>query len=166
MAIPDYTGLSDQFREYAQALSPDVRERFIQVTQATFGIKERRNVILWITEAATRRNFINRQLGPLEIEMRQAYVFGLTNNVPPNTIQKETELPLNPQRAGYKMRQYLSEDFTRESVTSIGFLPDKILYTYNADSGAFEDIDDDASAEFENIPTDPDPEPDPENPEE
>lgn len=161
MTTPDYTGLSNQFRLYAQSLSPDVRERFIQTTQATFGIKNRRNVILWITDTGAQRNFVNKNVGPLELEMRSAYVFGLINNIPPNTIQKEAELPLNPERAGYKMRQYLSEDFTRESVTSIAFLPDRTLYTYNADSNAFEDIDDDASAEFENIPTDPEPTPTP-----
>ena len=89
--------------------------------------------------------------------MREAYVKGLINNVPPTTIQKVSDFGINANRVGYKIRQYLSEDFTREACTTIGFLPDKTIYTYDADSSAFDDIDDDASAEFEDIPTEPEP---------
>lgn len=157
MNIPDYQGLSNQLREYYASLAPEVQDRFLTATQVAFGIKDRRNVVLWVTQAATRRNFINRNVSPLELEMREAYVKGLINNVPPTTIQKVSDFGINASRIGFKIRQYLSEDFTREACTSIGFLPDKTLYTYDADSSAFDDLDDDASAEFEDIPTEPEP---------
>lgn len=155
MSLPDYSGLSEQFRLYYESLSPEIQDRFITATQVTFGIKNRRNVELWVSRGQVRRSFINRKTSPLELEMREAYVKGLINNVPPSTIQKVSDLGINANRIGYKMRQYLTEDFTREAVTSIGFLPDKTLYTYDADSSAFDDIDDDASEEFDEIPTDP-----------
>lgn len=161
MSIPDYSGLSNQLREYFASLTPEIQDRFLTATQVTFGIKNRRNVQLWVTQGATRRNFINRNVSPLELEMREAFVKGLINNVPPSTIQKTSDFGINANRIGQKMRQYLTEDFTRESVTSIGFLADKTLYTYDADSSAFDDIDDDASDEFADIPTDPETPPDP-----
>lgn len=161
MATPDYSGLSNQLREYYASLSPSVQGRFLSTVQLTFGIKDIRNVQLWVTQSATRRNFINRSVSPLELEMREAFVRGLINNVPSPTIQKVSEFPPQPERAARKLRQYLAEDFTREACTSIGFLPDKVLYTYDADSSAFEDIDDDASDEFEEIPTEPPPPPPP-----
>lgn len=159
MATPDYSGLSNQFREYYASLTPEIQDRFLTATQVTFGVKNRRNVELWVTQSGTRRNFINRNVSPLEMEMREAYVKGLINNVPPTTIQKESDFGINASRIGYKMRQYLAEDFTREACSSIGFLSDRTLYSYDADSSAFEDIDDDASAEFDEIPTDPEPPP-------
>lgn len=155
MSTPDYTTLSDELREYYASLAPEVQDRFLTTIQFTFGVKERRNALLWVTQAATRRNFINKQVGALELEMREAFVKGLINNVPPNTVQRVSTFPIDPFRAARKLRQYLSDDYTREACTSIGFLPDKIIYTYDADSSAFDDIDDDASEEWSEIPTEP-----------
>lgn len=163
MSTPDYQGLSDQLREFYASLNSEIQDRFLTVLQMTFGVKNRRNAELWVTSSATRRSFINRQTPPLELEMREAFVKALINNIPPTTLQKVTTITNDPIRASRKIRQYLVEDFTRESVTSIGFLPDKILYTYDADSNAFDDIDDEASDEFATIPTDPKPQLPPNN---
>lgn len=155
MTSPDYSGLSGQLRIYFASLNPEIQDRFLTVIQQTFQVKNRRNAELWVTSSATRRNFINRNTPPLELEMRTAFVRGLINDIPPTTIQKTSDFGLNSNRIAFKMRQYLSDDFTRSAVTTIGFLQDKTLYIYDADSSAFEDIDDDASDEFADIPTEP-----------
>lgn len=157
MTTPDYSGLSEQLRLYYASLSPEVQDRFLTVIQQTFQVKNRRNAELWVTQSETRRNFINRSVSPLELEMRVAFAKGLVNDVPPTTIQKQSEFGINSNRVAFKLRQYLADDFTRNAVTTIGFLLNDVIYIYDADSSAFEDIDDDASDEFETIPTEPPP---------
>lgn len=162
MSTPNYQALSNQLRLYYAALPREVQIRFLSVLQVTFNVKNRRNAQLWVTQATVRRDFITPSTPALELEMREAFVKGLINETPPSTIQKITELGIDSQKIGKKLRQYLAEDFTRESVTTIEFLLDETLYIYDADSSAFDEIDDDASDEWSDIPTDPEPEPLPE----
>lgn len=162
MTTPDFSTLNRELREYYASLDAETQSRFVTTLQLTFGVKDRRNALLWVTSSGTQRNFLNRQTGALELEMREAFLKGLVNDVPPVGVQKTSEFPIDPFRAARKLRQYLSEDYTRESVTSIGFLADKIIYTYDAYNVTFDDIDDDASDEWTDIPTEPEPEP--ENP--
>lgn len=153
MSQPDFSGLSEQFRLYYESLSADVAERFIQTVQATFGIKNRRNVELWVARGSVRRNFINRNVAPLELEMRVAFATALINNVPPSTPQKTRDFGIRVDLVSRKLRDYLLDDYTREAVSTIGFLAEDTVYNYDSDSASFEDIDDDASDEFDDIDT-------------
>lgn len=168
MATPDYRVLNSQLRDYFEALSEEIQERFLTVLQNTFQVKNRRNAELWVTKGQERRNFLNRSIGALELEMREAFLTALVNDMPVNVPTKVSDFGLNPFRIATKLRQYLSDNYTREAVISIGFLPDKTIYTYDAYYIPVEDddIDDDASNEWDDIPTDPDPITDPPEPHE
>lgn len=153
MSQPDYQGLSNQFRLYGQSLSPSVRERFIQATQLIFGIRDRSNVVRWITDAGIQRNFINRSVAPFELKLRIAYAEALTIGSAPTSPLKEQDFGTDTTQIAKKMTQYLTDRYLRNAVTSIAFLDEETLYFYESDSTLIEEFDDDASDEFDDIVT-------------
>ncbi len=143
--------LSDQLRAFYQTFDAPTQEYFKTVIQETFNIQNRRNVDLWLTTASTQRNFINRSSSPLELEMRTQFVKALTNGVPPGSPQKESRFTLWPQRTGQKLREYLANNYTRDNVTTIGFLNGTVIYTYDVYGEGVDEVPDESSDEFDDI---------------
>lgn len=151
MTNDEMRALSDQLRAFYATYDAATANFFITVIQEAFQIKNRRNVVLWLTTAGTRRNFISRNLSPGELNMRVAFLEALLNDTPPNSPQKSIEFTLWPTRVGQKLREYLSLKYTRRAVSSIGFLSKKVIFTYDIYAEPEEDLEDEESDEYDDL---------------
>lgn len=151
MTPAEMSALSDQFRAFYQSYNEETKQFFLTVVQETFLIANRRNVELWVTENATRRNFINRSTSPGDLEMRKAFVEALTYGGPVVGPQKEAKFGNWPTRNGQKLREYLSNNYTRKNVTTIGFLNGQVIYTYDVYGDDVDTTPDESSDEFEDV---------------
>lgn len=156
MSSVDYTVLNSQLREYYASLSPSIRNRFVTTLQEVFLVKNRRNALLWVTSAGVQRNFLTTRLPELEMRMREKFAEALLSDRIPTAPQKSIDFGTFQPTVSRKVRQYLADDWTREAATSIEFSANSTKWNYDADSPAFDDIDEDTSDEWDTIPTDPD----------
>lgn len=133
--------LSDQFRQYFQTYNDADKTFLRQVLKTTFAVSDVRAVQTWTTTAATRRDFIHSRLSESDFDMRVAFAQALMNGNPPNSPQKERKFDLWPERQGTLLRQYLSLEYTRQSVTTIGFVNGRIVFTYDSYNDAYLDTE-------------------------
>lgn len=147
----EISSLNEAFRSYALNLPDSVRELFINTLQDAFQVKNRRNVLLWISEGSQRRNFINRNGGPSEYKMRKAFAEAVLQTQPPVGPQKSTEVLAWRRSTGGVLRRYLSEEYTRMAITSIGFGSDSMDILYESYGAVRENEDDIETDEFEDL---------------
>lgn len=143
--------LSDQFRAYAQTLSGFALAQLESTMQTTFGLKNLRNVQLWTRPGATTRNFINPRVGTLDLDMRIAFAQGILESRTPSFPTKITQFEDFPDKNGLKLREYLSNNYTRSAMARILINPDgSVAFEYDVYGSGFVDeiVDEDDLEEF------------------
>jgi len=151
MDRPGMVALSDQFRTYAQTLSGFALAQFEATIQTTFGIKNLRNVQLWTRSGSTTRNFINSNVSTLDLDMRIAFAQGILEARVPTFPTKVKSFDGFPDKNGLKLREYLSNNYTRSAMARILVNPDgSIGYEYDVYGNGFVDeyVDEDDLEEF------------------
>ena len=145
--------ISGQFRS-AVSLRLDATQRagFERMLQILFGIRNLRNVQLWTRFGAQTRDFINRGLGELELDLRTFLASKFINNVEPTfpTKRKPFQMPLD-NVAVRKFFEYITDNFIREYCTRIFVEGRFIIIEYASDSDTPAETPDLDSPEFEDI---------------
>ena len=143
--------LSAQFRALTTTLSPFALSQLEGAMQVAFGVKNLRNVQLWTRDGATTRNFINPSLSSDDLDRRIAFARGLLEDRTPGFPTKIAAFEDFPQKNGLKLREYLSNPYTRSALSRILLNPDgSIGYEYDAYGFGWDDdvIDEDDLEEF------------------
>lgn len=143
--------LSDLFREKALNQTSADRAALIDLMTSTFALKNRRSAELWVTDATTQRNILNRNSDPLGFKMRLAFVESYLRGTPSTTPQKFTRLEDWPQKNGDRLRRYLTDDYTRIALTRLVVTAEATEFEYDADSSPSVEIDDEEMDEFDDL---------------
>lgn len=133
-------------------LNNQQRSDFEYLLQSWLGIKNLRNVQLWTRQGAVTRNFINRGLGEVELDLRILIASKFINNAEP-TFPIKTKCwfrPLDSSDAQNSF-QYLTDNFVREYLTRIFFTEFSFCLEYAQDSGTPTTEIDLDSPEFEDL---------------
>jgi len=151
MDRPGMILLSDQFRTYAQTLSTFALQQLERTMQIAFGVLNLRNVQLWTRAGATQRNFINPNISSDDMAKRISFARALIEDRVPTFPVKIAEFDDFPDKNGEKLREYLSNEYTRNALSRVLINPDgSIGYEYDAYGFGFDDdiIDEDDLEEF------------------
>lgn len=151
LTLAEMQVISQQFRDAANNLTTNERAHFVDAIAEIFGVTNRRNAELWVTESTTRRNFINKNLGSMELEMRVAFAKAYLNQVEPTTPQKEARFTGFLRDRARRMRYYLAEDYTRKNASRIAISTAGWAMEYEADSSPSADIDDESIDEWDDL---------------
>lgn len=145
--------ISDTFRTaVTNRLNDFQRLSFERLIQQLFGIKNLRNVQLWTRPGVQTRNFINRNLGEYELDLRTFLADRFIQLGEPTAPVKRRPFLLPVDDAGAKkFFDYLNDNFIREYCTRI-FCTDRfIIIEYLADSDTPLEMPDLDSPEFDDI---------------
>lgn len=130
--------LRAKFSEYNSVIQDEI----ITILQSTFRIADRRNVEYWLTDRyATRRNFINKSVGEMELEARLNFVKSFLANKPTPVIKKTGIIAEESyKKTGDKLRKYLVDrNFINRSTRLEFFVGGGVEYDIDISSPAEED---------------------------
>ena len=128
------------------------RSNFEYLLQSWLGIKNLRNVQLWTRQGSVTRNFINRNLGEYEMDLRLLIAQVFINNADPQFPVKVKcwTLPIDNNSARESF-SYLTDNYVREYLTRMFFTDFLFCLEYAADSNTGSERIDLDSPEFEDI---------------
>lgn len=147
------SNLSNLFRSACTTrISTLALSRFEFVLQGLLGIKNIRNVQLWTRFGVVQRNFINRNLGQYELDLRTFIAEKFINPLEPNfpVKRKPFFLPITNSELE-KLNLWLQDNWIREYTTRILVDETALIIEYSADSSDDPDEIDLESPEFEDV---------------
>lgn len=147
------TVVSDAFRSAVETrLLMSERLELEKLLQSVLNIKNIRNVQLWTRFQATQRNFINRNLGEYEMDLRMWIAEKFINNTAPTFPTKVRRFTTPMNTSDYqKFLQYATDNYIREYTTRIFFEASDLYIEYASDSDVNPDEIDLDSPEFDDI---------------
>ena len=143
--------LSQQFRTYCSTLSPFALNQLENTLKTAFAVQNLRNVQLWTRSGTVQRNIINPAISTDDLRQRTSFVRALIEDRTPGFPTKIAEFEDLPDKNGRKLREYLSNEYTRNALARILINPEgSIGFEYDAYGFGFDDdtIDEDDLEEF------------------
>jgi hypothetical protein len=151
--------LSNLFRSAVTTrLDSGQRGIFESFLQSLLGIRNIRNVQLWTRFGSVQRNFINRNLGQYELDLRTFVASKFVNNLEPNyPVKQKAWLPAIDELAAQSFLKYFDDNYIKEYSSRLYMAGNALVLEYSADSSVNpEEIDLD-SPEFEDVLEDEEP---------
>lgn len=145
--------LSDNFRiAVTNRFDSEQRLEFERLLQISLGIKNIRNVQLWTRFGAATRNFISRNLGEYEMDLRTTIAFLVVNNASPSAPVKQVPFvfPITNFDAE-RFTGYLNDEYIQAYSNRLYPAGRALILEYLADSGVEIEKPDFDSPEFEDV---------------
>lgn len=109
--------IRDKFATY----SAPVQAQIIKALAACFDTSVR-NSNLWVTSAATRRGFLNKSVGQLELNMRINFLTSFVGIIPiPHMSKEGCVYSQTPEANGLELRKYLQDEAFQARLIRIDF---------------------------------------------
>lgn len=145
--------ISAQFRAASSTRLDSLQlNGFERLLQILFGLRNLRNAQLWTRFGTQTRDFINRGLGELELDIRTFVATKFINNIEPMfpVKRKPFQFPVDSASVR-KFFEYITDNFIREYCTRIFVEGRFIIIEYASDSDTPAESPDLDSPEFEDI---------------
>lgn len=129
--------ISDNFRTaVSNRFDLEQRLEFEKLLQISLGIKNLRNVQLWTRFGVSERNFINRNLGEYELDLRTTIAFLVINRATPSAPTKEVAFvsPVTDFDAK-RFVEYLNDEYIKAYSNRIFPSGRSLILEYLSDSG-------------------------------
>lgn len=129
--------ISDNFRTaVSNRFDSEQRLEFEKLLQISLGIKNLRNVQLWTRFGVSERNFINRNLGEYELDLRSTIAFLVINRSSPSAPTKEVAFvsPITDFDAK-RFVEYLNDEYIRAYSNRLFPSGRSLILEYLSDSG-------------------------------